>query len=60
MHVREATVGPLSGTTPVSASLTSICVVGNAERVCDDLREHRARALADLGAADAGSARRAR
>ena len=50
MHVRDATVGPLSGTRAVSASSTSTASYGIAERVGDDLRVHRARALADLGA----------
>ena len=52
MHVRDATVGPLSGTNAVSASLHVDRVVRHAERVGDDLRVHRARALADLGAGD--------
>ena len=52
MQVRDATVGPLSGTNSVSASWTSIVVERHAERVRDDLRVHRARALADLGAGD--------
>ncbi len=54
MHVRDATVGPLSGTRAVSAASTSTPLVRNAERVRDDLRVHRARALADLGAARRG------
>ena len=58
MQVRDATVGPLSGTSPVSAAFTSTCVVRHAERVGHDLREHRARALADLGAARRACARR--
>ena len=52
MQVRDATVGPLSGTSPVSAAFTSTSSYGTTERVGDDLRVHRPRALADLGAAD--------
>ena len=52
MHVRDATVGPLSGTVAVSATLTSTLIVGNAQRVGDDLRVHRPRALTDFGAGD--------
>ena len=52
MQVRDATVGPLSGTSPVSAAFTSTPSYGNAQRVRDNLRVHRSRALADLGAGD--------
>ena len=55
MHVRDATVGPLSGTTPVSAALTSMAVVRHAQRVRHDLRVHRPRPLPDLGAGDEDS-----
>ena len=59
MQVREATVGPLSGTLAVSGVATSTRVERQAQRLGHDLREHRARALADLGAGheDAHAAR---
>ena len=49
MQVRDATVGPLSGTTDVSGCAISIVVERHAERVGGDLREDRVGALADLG-----------
>ena len=55
MQVRDATVGPLSGTIAVSAALHIDGFVRNAQRVGHDLRVHRPRALADLGAADANA-----
>ena len=50
MHVREATVGPLFGTTAVSGCTISIASSGEAERVGGNLREDRVGALTDLGA----------
>ena len=58
MQVRDATVGPLSGTNAVSTSCTSIASNGTPERIGHDLRVHRPRALADLGAGRRGCARR--
>ena len=50
MQVREATVGPLSGTTAVSGCATSTSSQIDPERVGGDLRKDRVGALADLGA----------
>ena len=62
MHVRDATVGPLSGTKAVSGCTMSMSAHIDAERVGGDLGEDRVGPLADLGAggqhADAAFGRR--
>ena len=55
MHVRDATVGPLSATTRRIGLRDFNVLIWNAERVGDDLRVHGARALSDLRAAHGDS-----
>ena len=50
MHVRDATVGPLSGTDRRIGLRDLDVVAVDAERVAGDLREDRVRSLTDLGA----------